>query len=190
MEFKIKSVGKKWKMINNIMFQKEFCDLRKIIFSKYMKVTLFFLLIIFIYSDKINILLKFIADYNYNHNFLNYSIIYDEYDENIDKKYKYFQNYFCENQDKNFNKEFEKRITKTKYIFNGKNFDIYVYKDSDLVSSSIIKNHHYEGYYEKKILKALEFYSKKKGIENKDIYFLDIGANIGCHSFFFGNNGK
>ena len=38
-------------------------------------------------------------------------------------------------------------------------------------------------------MNALQFYSKKKNLENKDIYFIDIGANIGCHSFLIGKHG-
>ena len=40
-----------------------------------------------------------------------------------------------------------------------------------------------EEYDTNNILKALNYYSNKKGIKNEDIYILDIGANIGWYSF-------
>ena len=70
-----------------------------------------------------------------------------------------------------------------------KKFDIYVYKIDDIVSNSIIKKHQYEGSFTNKFLKALEFYSNKKNIKSYDMYFLDIGANIGCHNYIIGKHG-
>ena len=39
------------------------------------------------------------------------------------------------------------------------------------------------------VLKALEFYSKKKNLENKDIFLLDIGSNIGWYTYYLGKYG-
>jgi hypothetical protein len=114
---------------------------------------------------------------------------YDEYNEIIDENYKSLQNYFCDNPNENLNQEFENKIKIAKIDFQGQNFEMFVYKIDDIVSNSIIQNHQYEGGYAKKFLNALEFYSKKKGLENKDIYFIDVGANIGCHTFLIGKHG-
>jgi len=39
------------------------------------------------------------------------------------------------------------------------------------------------------VLHALDYYSKKKNVENKDIYLLDIGSNIGWYSYYLGKYG-
>ena len=66
---------------------------------------------------------------------------------------------------------------------------MYVYRKSDVVSKSIISFKNYENFETKQIIKALNYYSKKKNIKNENIYILDIGANIGWYSFIFGKYG-
>ena len=73
--------------------------------------------------------------------------------------------------------------------FNGNNFDMFVYKNNDYISNKIFSVHQWETQNTKKIIKALDYYSKKKKLENKDIYMLDIGANIGWFTYFFGKYG-
>ena len=116
-------------------------------------------------------------------------MIYDEYNETIDENYKYLQNYFCENQNESMNQDFENKIQIAKIDFNGTNFDMFVYKVDDILSSSIISSHQWEGFQTKEFLKALEFYSKKKNLQNKDVYFIDVGANVGWFTFFIGKYG-
>ena len=39
------------------------------------------------------------------------------------------------------------------------------------------------------ILKSLNYYSNKKNIKKKDLYIIDIGANIGWYSILLGKFG-
>ena len=66
---------------------------------------------------------------------------------------------------------------------------MFVYKSGDIVSNVIISSHRWERGLTDSILNALEFYSQKKKLENKDIYFIDVGANVGWYSFFIGKYG-
>ena len=123
-------------------------------------------------------------------NIFNYSLKYEEFDENINEQYKQLQNYFCENQNENLIQEYESRIIKGNVNFLGKKFDFFVYhKAKDAVSILIKRMHSWERAHTKKVLKALEYYSKKKNIENKDIYLLDIGSNIGWYTYYLGKYG-
>ena len=53
-----------------------------------------------------------------------------------------------------------------------------------LLVIQLIVYHYYEGNYAKQFLNALHFYSNKNRLDSKEIYFIDIGANIGCHTIF------
>jgi FkbM family methyltransferase len=122
-------------------------------------------------------------------NIFNYSFKYDEFDENINDQYIQLQNHFCENQSKNIINEYEDKIKIAKANYNGTNFDMFVYKYGDVVSNYILSTNCWDGYDTLEVLKALEYYSKKKNLENKDIYFLDIGSNVGWYTYFIGKYG-
>ena len=128
------------------------------------------------YSTKIN-------------NIFNYTMKYDEYNEIIDENYQYLQNNFCNKPNENINQEIENKIRIAKIHFEKINFNMFIYKIDDLVSYSIIVNHNYEGKYAKQFLNALHFYSKKNRLNSKEIYFIDVGANIGCHTFLIAKYG-
>lgn len=67
---------------------------------------------------------------------------------------------------------------------------MFVYKENDCVSNSLIKHNSYEGKIIENILQALEYFRNKNQIKNnKDIYILDIGGNIGLYPSFFGRFG-
>ena len=66
---------------------------------------------------------------------------------------------------------------------------MFVYKRSDAVSHVIRSSHKWEDSHTLNVLKALEYYSKKNNIENKDIYLLDIGSNIGWYTYYLGKYG-
>ena len=163
----------------------------KFIFVKF--IIMSFLILCFILMNKNLINSEHKSSENYQtrkiYNIFNYSIKYDEYNEIIEHKYKYLQNYFCEYYKENLNQEIENKIQIAKIYFKGINFKMFVYKKDDIVSNSILISHQYEGSYTNQFLNALNFYSKKKHIDNKEIYFIDIGANIGCHSFIIGKYG-
>ena len=158
-------------------------------------VSIFIPILFFIKRTRINKLDKKINIYNKLNlenikNIFNYSMKYEEFDENINERYKQLQNYFCENQNENLIQEYESRIIKGNVNFLGKKFDFFVYhKAKDAVSILIKRMHSWERAHTKKVLKALEYYSKKKNIENKDIYLLDIGSNIGWYTYYLGKYG-
>ena len=160
------------------LFQKKFNartnNIRKLIFI------IFMLVIILFYR---NFIPKKIL------NVLTYSLKYVEYNEKIAEKYSYLQNYFCENQNETFYQEYENKTRIAEVDFHEKKFEMFVYKSGDIVSNVIISSHRWERGLTDSILNALEFYSQKKKLENKDIYFIDVGANVGWYSFFIGKYG-
>ena len=66
---------------------------------------------------------------------------------------------------------------------------MFVYKTNDTVSKGIRNSHRWEASHTLKVLKALEYYSKKRNLENKDIYLLDIGSNIVWYTYYLGKYG-
>ena len=64
-----------------------------------------------------------------------------------------------------------------------------VYIKSDIVSNFIIRKKNWEKKGTLNLLEALNYYSNKYNINNKDIYIIDIGANIGWYSILFGKYG-
>ena len=126
---------------------------------------------------------------NISNNYSNISLVYDEFDENINKQYILIQNNFCDKEEENKIQKYEDLIKIAKVDFNSTNFSMYVYKTSDTVSRSIMYSHNWEANNTKKILKALEYYSEKKKLNKKDIYLIDIGANVGWYTYFLGKIG-
>ena len=126
---------------------------------------------------------------NISNNYSNISLVYDEFDESINKQYILIQNNFCNKEEENKIQKYENLIKIAKVDFNSTNFSMYVYKTSDTVSRSIMYSHNWEANNTKKILKALEYYSKKKKLSKKDIYLIDIGANVGWYTYFLGKIG-
>ena len=119
----------------------------------------------------------------------NYSLKYEEFDENINEQYIQLQNSFCEKQNESLIQEYEDRLRKADINFNGKKFQMFVYKTNDTVSKGIRNSHRWEASHTLKVLKALEYYSKKRNLENKDIYLLDIGSNIGWYTYYLAKYG-
>ena len=106
------------------------------------------------------------------------------FNQDINDKYIKSQNYFCDNQSIFYNKLFEDKIKLIDIKFN-----MFVYKDSDAVSNSMIQYKAWEVPETQKLLNALNYFENKKNIKAKDIYIIDIGANIGWYSFIFGKYG-
>ena len=188
---KIKNRRLKYGIRYKKRFNKRTYDIGEYILIKFIIVIIFLIVYFLINKNTIQRFHKFypIFDLKTLHNTYNYSMIYDEYNETIDESYKYLQNYFCENQNESMNQDYENKIQIAKVDFNGTNFDMFVYKVDDIVSGSIISSHQWEGFQTKEIIKALEFYSKKKNLQNKDVYFIDVGANVGWFTFFTGKYG-
>lgn len=120
----------------------------------------------------------------FNYDYINNLNI--EFNEDINEKYKIEQNYFCINQNYFYNINFENKIKLTKANFMNNSFDMFVYKEKDIVSEDIIKMGEHEGIDTNNILNALFYYSKKLKIKKEDIYILDVGANIGWYTFYLG----
>ena len=122
-------------------------------------------------------------------NIFNYSLKYEEFDDSINEQYIQLQNYFCERQNESLIPEYEKRIIKATANSYGKKFEMFVHDRKDYVSQSILYSHNWEDTLTMKCLNALEYYSKKKNIENNNIYLLDIGCNVGWYTFYLGKYG-
>ena len=100
------------------------------------------------------------------------------------------QNEFCQNKNKYLNKEIEEKIQLTSFEFDSKKFQMFVYKENDKISKSIIKEISFENKPINNLLKALQLYGEKNSIlNNKDIYIIDIGGNIGYFDIILGNFG-
>ena len=82
-------------------------------------------------------------------------------------------------------------IKLTDFRFNNIEYKIYVYKEGDNhMSNFIIKTKGYDINEMTNFYDALEYYRKSKNILNKkDIYMLDLGANLGIYPSYFGRLG-
>ena len=104
----IKDSKSKYKKRHMKKVNKRAYNTRKFIFIILSIIIIFFLIFFLIFRYRINTVHKF--DFKNIHNVFNYSMRYDEYNENINKNYKYLQNYFCENPKQNINQDFENKI--------------------------------------------------------------------------------
>ena len=78
----------------------------------------------------------------------------------------------------------------TLFDINGISYQIYSTKKIIGLSYQLIKSKVFEKYESLNILNALKFYGKKMKIfNNKDIFILDIGGNIGWYPSFLGRYG-
>ena len=111
------------------------------------------------------------------------------YNNNIFSKFIKEQNDFCENSKKYYNLEYENQTIIAKVDFLGKKFNMFVYKNQDIVSRCILNNKNWESSETIKILEALRYYSNKLNISNEHIYILDIGSNVGWFTFYLGKYG-
>jgi len=97
----------------------------------------------------------------------------------------------CNSPNKYFNQQYEELIRLAKFSFKGLSYQMYVYKKNDnSMSNFIIQKGFYEPRHMSDILNALIFYKIKNNIiNNKDIFVLDIGGNIGQYTSFLGKHG-
>ena len=112
-----------------------------------------------------------------------------EFNEKINEEYRQNQNDFCKNITVPYNQEFEQKIKLSKIIFNNITYFMYVYKQKDIVSHSIVRRHIWEIHETYSLINGLNFYKKKKKLIKNDIYILDVGGNIGWYTFLFGKLG-
>ena len=119
----------------------------------------------------------------------NISIFKSNKNEIIIKDLNYYQkkqNYFCDNIRYEFNKEIEETISLFNVSLNGTNFELFLYKDLDYLSNIIRSKKFYDDVGTLHMLKALEYYKDKNNYKNEDLIIIDIGANIGWYTIFFG----
>ena len=100
--------------------------------------------------------------------------------------YRDMQQQFCDNIHNLYNKEIEEKIILFDFKFNNINFDLFIYNNYDFLNKKIYFNQSLvvEGILN--ILNAIKFYTNKYKYNNSDIYLIDIGANVGLYTIFFG----
>ena len=111
------------------------------------------------------------------------------FDEKMKNNYIENQIHFCKSHDLFFDPDVEKKIKKVNARLNNISFNMFVYKDNDVVSKFIRQSGNWEKLPTNNIIKCLDYYSKKKQLSKNDITILDIGANIGWYSFYFAKSG-
>ena len=144
------------------------------LFSKYFLYLIIFLIIFFVISFIIYLfLLK-------NSNSVN----------NIIEPYIKTQKDFCENNSKYINAKYEKEIFLSDVKINELNYQMYIFKSKNFILNEFKKYGAYEIPLSNNIIEALKFYASKYNIKNnKDIFMLDIGANVGWYPSLLGRYG-
>ena len=140
-----------------------------------------------IYYSKIMKILKY---NNILPNDLNDKNSVDEiFDEKIKKKYMDNQINFCNSNDLFLDIDMENKIKKVNAHLNGISFNMFVYKENDVVSKFISSSGNWEAKSTNDLIKCLDYYSQKKKLSKNEITIIDIGANVGWYSFFFAKAG-
>ena len=107
--------------------------------------------------------------------------------DEIIKPYIIAQKDFCENFNKYKNEKYENELILTNAKINELNFQLYIFKDPGFLMIVFNQEGAFETTISKNIIEALKFYSSKKKIKNnKDIFILDIGTNIGWYPSLLG----
>jgi FkbM family methyltransferase len=113
----------------------------------------------------------------------------EEFNEIINEEYRKKQINFCRKINNNLNRKFEDRIKLAKVIFNNITYNMFVYKNNDIVSKYISNQNIWEKLDTNNIINGLNYYTKKKNLIYKDIYIIDVGGNIGWYTFLLGKYG-
>ena len=110
---------------------------------------------------------------------------------NIIQQYLIQQNNFCDYPNKYYNHQYENLIGLTNFSFKGVSYQMYTYKKNDnYMSNYIRRTGKYESFHMTNFLNILIYYGKKNNItNNKDIFMLDIGGNLGAYPSFLGKFG-
>ena len=101
------------------------------------------------------------------------------------------QKNFCDNPNKYLNQQYENMIKLTDFNYNNITYKIFVYKEGDkYISNFIVRTKGYAFDELKNFQDVLEYYGRTRNILNKkDIYMLDLGANLGVYPSYFGRLG-
>ena len=173
-DIKLRIITKKnWKLLNLIFLL--------IIIFLIISILFYFCYILFIIKNQMKaneIIIKNITNTNIN------------IEDNIIEPYIKAQKDFCSNPNKYFNEEYEKDIKLVNVKLNELKYQMYLFKYRNFLLNDIKKKGAFEIDICNSILEALKFYSSKnKIINNKDIFILDIGGNVGWYPSYLGRYG-
>lgn len=113
----------------------------------------------------------------------------EEFNENEKKYYENLQKNFCLNLSSFKIQEIESMIKEVEINYNNLAFNIFLYKENDLISTTIQNNGVFNANVTNNFISSLKYFSKKNNLSKEDVYFIDIGANIGWYSYYLGNLG-
>ena len=122
-----------------------------------------------------------------NLNIFNKQNIDSIFDDKTNNDYLKNQKDFCVNQ--NIINYLNENIQIVKADYYNIKFNMLVYRGKDILSNFILRNKCWDPEGTKNIIDALDFYHKKTKSNKNDIYMLDLGANVGWYSLFFGKLG-
>ena len=115
---------------------------------------------------------------------------------NIEPSYKLIESYikaqkdFCENPNIYINEKYESNIFLSDVKLNDYKFQMYIFKSDNFILNEFKLSGAYEIPLSNYIIEALNFYSLKYNISNnKDIFMLDIGGNVGWYPSILGRYG-
>ena len=138
----------------------------------------------------INITLLIIVSFIFMFNKIDFNISFNfnfffHSKENL-SYYQEIQNNFCNNAHLFINKQIEEKIMLYNISLNHTNFDMFIYNSYDYLSYQIQLNQSLQGEATLNMLKAIKYFKDKYDFENDDIAVIDIGANVGWYTTFFG----
>ena len=113
---------------------------------------------------------------------------------NYAKKFDYIiepyiksQKAFCDNPDKYIKQKYENKIFLSNVKFNENFFKMYIYKSPNFILTQLNKYRAFEFDIGNSMIMALKYYALKFNIiNNKEIFILDIGGNIGWYPSILG----
>ena len=118
------------------------------------------------------------------------SFLFFNFNNKIQKDLRYYQdieNNFCDNFGKLYNKELENDIILYNASLNDTSFEMFIYTENDYYSSIIKSNQSFEGQATLHMLNAIKYYVDKHDYLDDDIVIIDVGANVGWYTTFFGS---
>jgi len=162
----------------------------EISFNIYYYIFIFFIIIIFFLIFIICYILYLLnLKFNTNNN-IDQSYLYLNNNSGILDPYIKAQNDFCKNPNKYFKQNYEDNIFLSDVKVNELKYKMYLFKSQNFILKEFKLYGSFEIKLSNNIIDALKFFSSKNNIKNnKDIYLLDIGGNIGWYPSLLGRYG-
>ena len=175
--------------LNSFKSKKE-VDRKEISFNIYYYIFIFFIIVIFFLIFIICYILYLLnLKLNTNNN-IDQSYLYLNNNSGILDPYIKAQNDFCKNPNKYFKQNYEDNIFLSDVKVNGLKYKMYLFKSQNFILNEFKLFGSFEIKLGNNIIDALRFYSSKNNIKNnKEIYLLDIGGNIGWYPSLLGRYG-